>query len=391
MPRTQAHETPLLGGRGPAAGGHGRRSRVALTPGGMAAARARRAAARRSRSSGSGSASRLSGGQLSASLVALVLAMGLLGPAPAVACGIAAMVLHSAVRRRAASPVAEQSRDIRRRRLRGRIDGARRSPATSHDAHSQHLAQSIVFGLIVLRRRVRSARAQLRPVRAGRARRGGSLARAPGARAVPPAAPRRARRGRARDDARGRLHERRPARAVRRDRGAVDLPAPDGRAAALRGPRRAARSALAPARLAPAGGARDARGGRSGCATRRPGATRPRSPATRRRWRSSSAATRTSRTSSTPPACSTTSASSRGPTASCTPSAHRRGHGIVIRATPRTAPMLVGTLDGYGPVADAILYHHERVDGGGYPAGLIGKRDPAAPRGSSRSAPPTTR
>ena len=42
--------------------------------------------------------------------------------------------------------------------------------------------------------------------------------------------------------------------------------------------------------------------------------------------------------------------------------------------------MLVGALDGYGPVADAILYHHERVDGGGYPAGLIGKEIPLASR-----------
>ena len=40
----------------------------------------------------------------------------------------------------------------------------------------------------------------------------------------------------------------------------------------------------------------------------------------------------------------------------------------------------MGTLDGYGPVADAILYHHERVDGGGYPAGLIGNEIPLASR-----------
>ncbi len=40
----------------------------------------------------------------------------------------------------------------------------------------------------------------------------------------------------------------------------------------------------------------------------------------------------------------------------------------------------MGKLDGYGPVADAILYHHERVDGGGYPAGLIGNEIPLASR-----------
>ena len=42
--------------------------------------------------------------------------------------------------------------------------------------------------------------------------------------------------------------------------------------------------------------------------------------------------------------------------------------------------MLVGALDGYGQVADAILYHHERIDGGGYPAGLIGNEIPLASR-----------
>ena len=41
---------------------------------------------------------------------------------------------------------------------------------------------------------------------------------------------------------------------------------------------------------------------------------------------------------------------------------------------------MVGKLDGFGPVADAILDHHERVDGGGYPAGLIGNEIPLAAR-----------
>ncbi len=52
----------------------------------------------------------------------------------------------------------------------------------------------------------------------------------------------------------------------------------------------------------------------------------------------------------------------------------------VIRRHPQDGATLVGKLDGYGPVADAILYHHERVDGGGYPAGLIGKEIPLASR-----------
>src|ERR1700730_12720117 len=38
-------------------------------------------------------------GLLSASLIAIVLAMGLLGPGPAAACGVSAMILTSAMRR----------------------------------------------------------------------------------------------------------------------------------------------------------------------------------------------------------------------------------------------------------------------------------------------------
>ncbi len=52
----------------------------------------------------------------------------------------------------------------------------------------------------------------------------------------------------------------------------------------------------------------------------------------------------------------------------------------LIRRHPQDGATLVGKLDGYGSVADAILYHHEQVDGGGYPAGLIGKEIPLASR-----------
>lgn len=52
----------------------------------------------------------------------------------------------------------------------------------------------------------------------------------------------------------------------------------------------------------------------------------------------------------------------------------------VIRRHPQDGATLVGRLDGYGPVAEAILYHHERVDGGGYPAGLIGNEIPLPSR-----------
>jgi putative nucleotidyltransferase with HDIG domain len=52
----------------------------------------------------------------------------------------------------------------------------------------------------------------------------------------------------------------------------------------------------------------------------------------------------------------------------------------VIRRHPQDGATLVGRLDGYGSVAEAILYHHENVDGSGYPAGLIGNEIPLASR-----------
>jgi putative nucleotidyltransferase with HDIG domain len=52
----------------------------------------------------------------------------------------------------------------------------------------------------------------------------------------------------------------------------------------------------------------------------------------------------------------------------------------LIRRHPQDGATLVGRLDGYGPIADAILYHHEHVDGSGYPAGLIGSEIPLISR-----------
>jgi HD domain/HDOD domain len=52
----------------------------------------------------------------------------------------------------------------------------------------------------------------------------------------------------------------------------------------------------------------------------------------------------------------------------------------IVKNHPQEGAILVGALDGYGPVADVILYHHERVDGRGYPAGLIGKEIPLGSR-----------
>jgi putative nucleotidyltransferase with HDIG domain len=52
----------------------------------------------------------------------------------------------------------------------------------------------------------------------------------------------------------------------------------------------------------------------------------------------------------------------------------------IVKNHPQEGAVLVGALDGYGEVAEAILYHHERVDGRGYPAGLIGDEIPLASR-----------
>ena len=52
----------------------------------------------------------------------------------------------------------------------------------------------------------------------------------------------------------------------------------------------------------------------------------------------------------------------------------------IVRGHPQEGAIMVGALDGYGEVAEAILYHHERIDGGGYPAGLIGNEIPLASR-----------
>jgi HD-GYP domain-containing protein (c-di-GMP phosphodiesterase class II) len=52
----------------------------------------------------------------------------------------------------------------------------------------------------------------------------------------------------------------------------------------------------------------------------------------------------------------------------------------VVRRHSQDGARLVGRLDGYGPVAEVILYHHERIDGTGYPAGLIGREIPLIAR-----------
>lgn len=41
---------------------------------------------------------------------------------------------------------------------------------------------------------------------------------------------------------------------------------------------------------------------------------------------------------------------------------------------------ILKTVDEYAPLAEYILYHHERIDGEGYPSGLIGEEIPIQSR-----------
>jgi putative nucleotidyltransferase with HDIG domain len=50
----------------------------------------------------------------------------------------------------------------------------------------------------------------------------------------------------------------------------------------------------------------------------------------------------------------------------------------IVREHPEHGARLVGRIDGYGPVAEIILAHHERIDGKGYPNGLVGSQIPLA-------------
>jgi putative nucleotidyltransferase with HDIG domain len=52
----------------------------------------------------------------------------------------------------------------------------------------------------------------------------------------------------------------------------------------------------------------------------------------------------------------------------------------IIKRHPEQGARLVARIDGYGPVAEIILAHHERIDGRGYPNGLEGEQIPLAAR-----------
>jgi putative nucleotidyltransferase with HDIG domain len=53
---------------------------------------------------------------------------------------------------------------------------------------------------------------------------------------------------------------------------------------------------------------------------------------------------------------------------------------MLIKRHPQQGARVVSSLDGYGPVAEIILAHHERIDGKGYPRGLAGEDIPMLAR-----------
>jgi putative nucleotidyltransferase with HDIG domain len=52
----------------------------------------------------------------------------------------------------------------------------------------------------------------------------------------------------------------------------------------------------------------------------------------------------------------------------------------IVKSHPEQGARLVAGIDGYGPVAEIILAHHERIDGRGYPNGLTGDQIPKLAR-----------
>jgi HD-GYP domain-containing protein (c-di-GMP phosphodiesterase class II) len=52
----------------------------------------------------------------------------------------------------------------------------------------------------------------------------------------------------------------------------------------------------------------------------------------------------------------------------------------LVKRHPADGARIVRRVEGYGPVADVILSHHERWDGSGYPRSLAGEEIPLAAR-----------
>jgi HD-GYP domain-containing protein (c-di-GMP phosphodiesterase class II) len=52
----------------------------------------------------------------------------------------------------------------------------------------------------------------------------------------------------------------------------------------------------------------------------------------------------------------------------------------IVKSHPEQGARLVSQIEGYGPVAEIILAHHERIDGTGYPHGISGDEIPKLAR-----------
>jgi putative nucleotidyltransferase with HDIG domain len=52
----------------------------------------------------------------------------------------------------------------------------------------------------------------------------------------------------------------------------------------------------------------------------------------------------------------------------------------LIKLHPEQGAKLVERIEGYGPVAEIVMHHHERFSGGGYPAGIAGQEIPLGSR-----------
>ena len=52
----------------------------------------------------------------------------------------------------------------------------------------------------------------------------------------------------------------------------------------------------------------------------------------------------------------------------------------LIKLHPEQGAKLVERIEGYGPIADIVLHHHERFSGGGYPTGIAGPEIPLGSR-----------
>jgi putative nucleotidyltransferase with HDIG domain len=52
----------------------------------------------------------------------------------------------------------------------------------------------------------------------------------------------------------------------------------------------------------------------------------------------------------------------------------------LIKLHPEQGAKLVERIEGYGPVAEIVMHHHERFSGGGYPAGIAGEAIPLGSR-----------